>query len=260
MTVEYDGTDFAGWQRQPQNTHQKTIQGELERVLNQVLRESIDVTAAGRTDAGVHAKGQVANFMTNSAMDAGRLCYALNCLLPDTIKIMSLEETVADFSARFDASVRIYRYFIITEPSAILSRFAALYHYDFDLAKMQACADMIHGKHDFTSFSKAGAQTKTRICTVTQARWIKRSGKLMFEISANRFLHSMVRLLVGTMIEVGNGKISVEEFALIFSAKDVCEASPAAKAEGLFLWRVEYARKDHAEKPALALSEGQNIR
>lgn len=260
ITVEYDGTDFAGWQRQPQNAHQKTIQGELERVLNQVLRENIEVTAAGRTDAGVHAKGQVANFVTNSAMDNGRLQYALNCLLPATIKITDLEETFADFSARFDASARMYRYFIITEPSAILSRFAALYRYDFDVAKMQACADMILGKHDFTSFSKAGAQTKTRICTITRAKWIKRPGKLIFEISANRFLHSMVRLLVGTMIEVGNGKLTVEDFECIFKSMNVSEASPAAKAEGLFLWRVDYNKKDHSEKPQPAIADVQNIR
>ncbi|NTW48699.1 MAG: tRNA pseudouridine(38-40) synthase TruA [Chlorobiales bacterium] len=258
ITVEYDGTDFSGWQRQPQNPHQKTVQGELERMLNQLLQEPIEVTAAGRTDAGVHARGQVANFVTNSAMGGGRLHYSLNCLLPDTIKITALEEAAIDFSARFDVSARVYRYFMITEPSALLSRFAGLYRYGFDTAKMQACADMILGKHNFTSFSKAGAQTKTRICTITRARWIKRSGKLMFEISANRFLHSMVRLLVGTMIDVGSGKLSVEDFRRIFTAKDVREASPAARAEGLFLWCVEYG-KNHAEKPAVMAVEASNM-
>ncbi|ACF12916.1 tRNA pseudouridine synthase A [Chloroherpeton thalassium ATCC 35110] len=240
MLLEYDGTDFAGWQRQPQNLHQKTIQGEIESVLCRVLQEPVELIAAGRTDAGVHAKAQVANFLTENSLSISRLKHALNGLLPSQIKIIEIEDAPENFNARFDAKSRTYRYFLLTRYSALLSRFTGIYRYDFDARAMNACCQEILGQHDFTSFSKAGSQTKTRICTIEKARWYQRKNGLMLEIRANRFLHSMVRLLVGTMIKVGNGELSVQDFDAIFSAKDVCLAATSAQPQGLFLWHVEY--------------------
>jgi tRNA pseudouridine38-40 synthase len=248
--IEYDGTDYAGWQRQPQNPHQRTIQGELEKVFAEILQEEIEVIGAGRTDSGVHAKGQVANLKTHSAMTIYKLLYGANRLLPKGIVITSMEETTETFNARFDAKARTYRYFIITKPSAIKQRFAAFYPplllgvKQFDTAAMNRCAEKIIGKQDFTSFSKVHAQAKTRICTVRKAQWRERwqNGEqhLMFEITADRFLHTMVRLLVGTMIHVGAGKLSSDEFQNILDARNVDEASFAAHPEGLFLWKVDY--------------------
>jgi len=243
MSIEYDGTDFAGWQRQPQNSHQKTIQDELEAVLSRVLQEPIALIAAGRTDAGVHAKGQVANFLTKNSLSVFRLKHALNGLLPSQIKIIEIEEAPEKFNARFDATARTYRYFLLTQHSAILSRFAGIYRYEFDVQAMNACCQQILGQHDFTSFSKANSQTKTRICTVETARWYGRKNGMMLEIRANRFLHSMVRLLVGTMLKVGNGELSVQNFKEIFLAKDVRSAATSAQPQGLFLWQVTYAPK-----------------
>lgn len=240
MLIEYDGTDFAGWQRQPQNSHQKTIQGELEALLSRVLQEPVELIAAGRTDAGVHAKAQVANFLTENRLSIFRLQYALNGLLPSQIKIPEIEEAPENFNARFDANSRTYRYFLLTRHSALLSRFAGIYRYNFDAQAMNACCQKILGQHDFTSFSKANSQTKTRICTIEKARWYQRKNGMMLEIRANRFLHSMVRLLVGTMLKVGNGELSVQNFEEIFAAKDVRMAATSAQPQGLFLWHVAY--------------------
>ncbi len=247
LYIEYDGTDYAGWQRQPQNPHQHTIQGELEKLFSQLLQEPIEIIGAGRTDAGVHAVGQVANFKThNHTFTLEKLRYACSRMLPAGIVVKKVEEAPLDFNARFDARARTYRYFIITEPSAIKQRFANYINlrlFDisrFDVDAMRQASQMLLGTHDFTTFSKIGAHRRSHDCTVHRVRWIERRNQLMFEITANRFLHSMVRLIVGTLIEVGGKKRSVSEFEHALNAKNVDYAGAAANPAGLFLWSVQY--------------------
>ncbi len=247
LTIEYDGTDYAGWQRQPQNPHQRTIQGELEKLFSQLLQEPIEIIGAGRTDTGVHAVGQIANFKTqNNTFPLEKLRYACSRMLPAGIVVKKIEEAPLEFHARFDALSRTYRYFIITEQSAIKQRFT--YYINprfygvsrFDLDAMRAASQRLLGTHDFTTFSKVGASRHSHLCTVYQARWVERKNQLMFEITANRFLHSMVRLIVGTLLEVGGKKRTVSEFEQALQAKNVCCAGAAANPAGLFLWSVQY--------------------
>lgn len=244
LVLQYDGTPFAGWQRQPQNPHQRTVQGELEKVLSQVLQEPIEVIGAGRTDTGVHARMQVANFFTTSQMSDERIRYVLNRLLPQEISVHRVRTVSQNFHARFSATARTYRYFLTVEKRALEHRYKAFYPYPMlALEPMQACARTIVGQHDFSSFCKAGSPVKTKICTVYSAQW-KQSGKVFqFEITANRFLHSMVRLLVGTMLQVGRGECSYRDFQRIFASCDVRKAGASAKPNGLFLWKIHYGAR-----------------
>ncbi len=247
LTIEYDGTDYAGWQRQPQNPQQRTIQGELEKLFSHLLQEPIEIIGAGRTDTGVHAVGQIANFKThNDTFPLEKLRYACSRMLPAGIVVKKVEDAPLNFNARFDALSRTYRYFIITEQSAIKQRFANYINlrlFDvprFDVDAMRQAAQTLLGTHDFTTFSKIGAHRRSHLCTVHHVRWIERKNQLMFEITANRFLHSMVRLIVGTLIEVGGKKRSVSEFEQALHAKNVDYAGAAANPAGLFLWSVQY--------------------
>lgn len=249
LTIEYDGTDFAGWQRQPltasQGKKQRTIQDRIETALKQLLNEEIELVGAGRTDAGVHAHGQVANFHTASPIEVRRLKHALNSVLPADVKVRQAEDVPEDFHARFDASERVYRYFISTERSAILRRYTGFYSYDLDLNAMDDCGKLLIGRHDFGAFCRVKAQTKTKVCTVRKAQWYQmhsegRTSVLFFEIAADRYLHAMVRIIVGNMIKVGMGEFPVREFQRIFESRDVKQAAGAARAEGLFLWRIQY--------------------
>ncbi len=244
LVLEYDGTPFAGWQRQPQNRHQITIQGEIEKVLGQVLQESIEVIGAGRTDAGVHAKMQVANFWTHSKMSTEKLHYVLNRLLPKEISVSRVKEVDEAFHARFSATARTYRYFLTTEKSALAHRYTAFYPYrTLSLEALQACAKLIIGEHDFTSFCKAASAVKHKRCRIQTAQWKKVGKTIVFEITADRFLHSMVRLLVGTMLDVGKGELTLSDFQRIFAGKDVRLAGASAKPNGLFLWKIHYGKR-----------------
>ncbi|MCS7012849.1 MAG: tRNA pseudouridine(38-40) synthase TruA [Chloroherpetonaceae bacterium] len=253
LILQYDGTPFAGWQRQPQNPHQVTVQGELERVLSQVLQEPIEVIGAGRTDTGVHARMQVANFFTTSKLSDDKIRYVLNRLLPKEISVQSARTVSPSFHARFSATARTYRYFLTTEKRALEHRYKAFYPYPtLDVERMQRCAEAILGRHDFSSFCKAGSIVQTKFCTVYAASWKKIGKVFQFEITANRFLHSMVRLLVGTMLQVGRGEYSYNDFQRIFAAHDVRQAGASAKPNGLFLWKIHYSA---ALKPQPFLSE-----
>jgi tRNA pseudouridine38-40 synthase len=247
LSIEYDGTDYAGWQRQPQNPQQRTIQGELEKLFAHLLQEPIEIIGAGRTDAGVHAVGQIANFKThNSTFTLEKLRYACSRMLPAGIVVKKVEEVPLAFNSRFDARARTYRYFIITKQSAIKERFAnyinlRLFDIErFDVDAMRNASQVLLGTHDFTTFSKVGEHRRSHECTVHRVRWIERRDQLMLEITANRFLHSMVRLIVGTLIEVGGKKKSVAEFEYALKAKEIDYAGAAADPAGLFLWSVQY--------------------
>ncbi len=237
LVIEYDGTNFVGWQTQANG---RSVQEEITKVLDQVLQEPVSLIGAGRTDSGVHARGQVAGFKTKSSLGLGSLHSALNGILPDDIYVKSVEEAPAGFHARYDARERFYRYCIVLAPSAIGRMYHWYVKYDLKIGAMNIIAAQILGEQDFESFCKYEAEVDHYRCTVTRSEWIQRGDDLQYEIRANRFLHGMVRALVGTMVDVGRGYTPVDEFAGILAARDRRRAGMAAPPHGLFLEEVVY--------------------
>lgn len=237
LTVEYDGTDFVGWQYQANG---RSVQGVLERAFKELLQEDIHVSGAGRTDAGVHARGQVANAIMHSGMDLVTLKRGINALLPEDVVVHSVEEIDEKFHARYSARQRMYTYQITTIPIALGRKFSWFVGYDLNLTWMEQCAAMTKGVHDFQAFCKVDSRVEHYRCDVSRASWKKDGSTLQFEIAANRFLYGMVRALVGTMIEVGRGYRPVEDFERILASKDRRKAGMAAPAKGLSLDQVTY--------------------
>jgi tRNA pseudouridine38-40 synthase len=201
----------------------------------------LQVIAAGRTDTGVHANAQVVSVHLENYPDLNRFQYSLNRVLPDDIRIRSIKEVSDKFHARFDALSRTYRYFVCSDETPFQRHYCTYEPRPLNLSEMQGCAGIITGTHDFSGFARHNPDQPSKHCTVHKAGWRTLSrGRVMFEIEANRFLHSMVRLLVGTMMEVGRGKLLLDDFRQVLALKDVQQASPAAPAKGLFLWRVTY--------------------
>jgi tRNA pseudouridine38-40 synthase len=237
LEIEYDGTNYVGWQRQENG---RSIQGEIESVLHNVLQEKVNVLGAGRTDAGVHARGQVANFRTESTLSIEKINAALNGLLPQDIVIHSSKEVPLEFHARFSAKSRRYSYFITSEPTALQRLYSWNLRYRLELESMSAAAEKVLGRHDFKSFCKIGAEVNHHLCTVHESIWTVSNAWIQYQITADRFLHGMVRALVGTMVDVGRGYITLEEFCSILEAKSRDAAGAAAPAKGLVLEEVMY--------------------
>ncbi len=235
ITIEYDGTDYAGWQKQPGEV--KTVQGVLEMTLSRIVQEHVRLTAAGRTDRGVHARGQVANFRIASRQDWSleRLMHAVNCLLPSTICVTKIETVPDDFHARYSALLREYRYFMLEKPSAIQRRFAGYTAAKLDLERLNLCAGELLGRHDFSVYSRDNQDVQNSFCTVYSASWWRAEDMAVFRITANRFLRTMVRYLVSAQIDSSPGDLS----EALLTGKGRENPMPADPA-GLFLWRVEY--------------------
>ncbi len=240
LTLEYDGTNYQGWQVQPKG---ETIQGVIEEKLTQLTGEPVRVVGSGRTDAGVHALGQVAHFKTKSQLDLGTIQRALNSLLPPDILVRAAEEVEEAFHARRGAKSKIYEYRIWNRP--LRSVFCRLYAWHvpqkLDLREMRKAARCLVGEHDFSSFQSVGSPKRTAVRRVIRAEWKRnREGLLLFEIEANGFLKQMVRAIVGTLVEVGKGKLDSKGFERILESKDRKKAGPTAPALGLFLKEVTY--------------------
>ena len=238
ITVEYDGTSFAGWQRQSGNI--MTIQGEIEAALSRILQEKISLAAAGRTDKGVHAREQTANFVTESLMEPARIVHSLNSLLPDSIRAGNPVEVPADFHARHSAKERVYRYFLVEKPSAIYCRFTGCSFGTLDIAAMQHIASLLKGVHDFSAFSREKPDRSDCTCHISGCEWYRDNCFMVFQITANRFLRSMVRYLVDAMVSAGKGTLSGEEVIRMLDSGVMTSKLNPASPSGLFLWKARY--------------------
>lgn len=235
--IEYDGSNFSGWQIQPD---QRTIQGVLMEALNKILKEEMNLIGAGRTDVGAHALAQVVNFKTETQLDLKEIFEGTNSLLPEDVLIKEIQEVDLDFHARYSAKSKLYRYRIYLRRTALLKRYVWEILFPLDVDNMQEATHVIGGRHDFSSFCVAKSSKDDNDCNVIDAKWIKRNQALVFEIEADRFLHSMVRSLVGTLVDVGRGYFSPPDFTDILNSKDRKKAGLTAPAKGLYLVKVNY--------------------
>lgn len=238
IELQYDGAAYCGWQRQPDAP---TVQGTIEQRLSMLLGVPIEIVGAGRTDTGVNASFYIAHFDTEREVDCQQLTYKLNKVLPHDIAIIRIREVEPTLHARFDAREREYTYFLTPHKSPF-RRFSS-WHYavDLDVEKMNKAAAKLLEYDDFTSFAKLNSNNHTNICHIRRAEWsVEADGTLRFTIAADRFLRNMVRAIVGTLVDVGRGRYTVEEFDDIIASKDLSRCSAGAPACGLFLSNVKY--------------------
>jgi len=237
LDLQYDGTDFHGWQVQP---NASSIQANIELALTQLNKNNqIDIVGCGRTDAGVHAMHYVAHF-DFECDDIHTFKHKLNGMLPSSIAILSIAPTHDKFHARFDATRRTYRYFINKSKNPFNQRFAHYTRRELDLVAMNSAATHLIGYQDFESFAKHHSDVTNFFCQVYHALWFENEEQYIFEITANRFLRNMVRAVVGTLLEVGMGKISVDEVRSILEKKNRSDAGASVPGKGLFLWEISY--------------------
>lgn len=238
IQLSYDGTNYHGWQIQPNGI---SVQEVLEKVLSTVSRDTISVTGAGRTDTGVHASFFVAHFDSeNECLDAQKIIYSINCMLPPDIAVQNIYKVRPDAHARFDAVSRSYEYYLIKKKDPFSRFYAEKESAKLDLDKMNRAAARLFDYIDFTSFSRLGTDVKTNNCKIYEANWTDQDNRLVFNIKADRFLRNMVRAIVGTLLEVGSHKLSVEDFCRIIETRNRGAAGASAPAKGLFLTDIAY--------------------
>ncbi|MDO5022158.1 MAG: tRNA pseudouridine(38-40) synthase TruA [Eubacteriales bacterium] len=247
ITIEYDGTNYSGWQVQENGP---SIQEEIEKALFKAEKRTISITGAGRTDAGVHARGQCANFDTESKIPVEKYPFVLNALLPHDISVSKALEVPLGFSARFCAESKIYTYRIYNrrQPNALKSRFFHHVPMPLDIDKMRLCADFIVGEHDFTAFSAAGGTHKSPVRKVYSIDIVKDGDDILISVFGSGFLYNMVRIIAGTLIAAGLDKISPNIVEQAFITNDRRLLGATAPAKGLELTKVNYSPKDLQEE------------
>ena len=240
LVIEYDGKDFNGWQKQPTKLN---IQGEIEKAIKQITGEEVDLTASGRTDAGVHALGQVANFKTNSNIPIEKIPIALNSNLKKSIVIKSAEEVEERFHSRLNFKRKTYRYMINNSKygTAIYRNLETHIPMKLDIQKMQEAVKYFEGEHDFKAFKASGTSSKSSVRTIYRAEVIDAGNERIYiELTGNGFLYNMVRIIAGTLVEVGLGKIEPNEIKTIIESKKRENAGKTLPPQGLYLVKVEY--------------------
>lgn len=239
LVIEYDGKSFNGWQKQPNKLN---IQGEIEKAIEEITGEKIDLIASGRTDAGVHSLGQVANFKTNSTIDVEKIPYAINSKLKKSIVIKSAEEVPERFHSRYSVHSKTYRYTINNSKFGTALYRDMEYHFPIELdeKKMQKAAKFFEGEHDFKAFKASGTSSKSSVRTIYKATVERKGDRVIIELTGNGFLYNMVRIIAGTLIDVGIGKIKPEEVKEIIEKKERKNAGKTLPARGLCLLEVDY--------------------
>jgi len=255
IILSYDGSQYFGWQNQPDAV---SVQETLEKALSTLLRTDIQITGAGRTDTSVNAIGYAAHFDIPEAIDADAIGYKLNAILPHSVTVISIQEASETFHSRFSATKREYTYFLHRRKDPFMEKFSFLCRYELDFEKMNQAAALLLGQHDYSCFEKTGGDNKTSICTIYRAGWYPYTPSLQaicsgktgqagpdsdywyFKIEADRYLRNMVRAIVGTLIDVGRGKRSVESIVDLISSGDRCSAGESVPGHALFLSRIDY--------------------
>ena len=237
ITIQYDGSNYAGWQEQENaNTVQETIKNSI----NTIIREDVNLIGSGRTDAGVHALEQVANFKTEQELDISKFQHSLNSVLPDDISIRKTDTVDESFHSRFDAKKRSYFYFLGKNKSPFFYPYSFQYRGKIEIELLNNLSNTFIGEKDFTSFSKKNSETKNTSCIIYNARWRETNDLFIFLIQANRFLHGMVRTITGTLLRAIEKDLGEDYIDEIFSKKDREAAAESVPANGLFLYKVSY--------------------
>ena len=239
LTIEYDGKDFNGWQKQPNKLN---IQGEIERAIEEITGEKVDLIASGRTDAGVHALAQMANFKTNSNLPVEKYPIALNTKLKKSIRIQKAEEVEQDFHSRYHCKQKTYRYVINNseQGSSIYRNLEYFVPNKLNVEKMQEAVKYFEGEHDFKAFKASGTSSKSSVRTIYKGKVEKQGDRIIIELTGNGFLYNMVRIIAGTLVDVGLEKIKPSEIPEIIEKGERTRAGKTLPPQGLYLVKVEY--------------------
>ncbi len=238
LKIQYDGSEFFGSQIQP---HGRTVQGELQSALSKLFSHTVSAVFSGRTDSGVHAREQTVNFrVPSSPIPPDKISYPLNGILPNDIYAISSKLTDDDFNARFNAKNRTYRYFMRRTHDIFRNKYSLFYPYDIDIRKLNEAAELFIGKKNFQSFCSMHSEVNNYICDVNSLNFFRQEDEVVMEISSDRFLQNMVRIIVSVFLELNSGKIDKPAIARIFDKKDRRHSPKTISPRGLFLWRVDY--------------------
>ena len=239
LTIEYDGKDFNGWQKQPNKLN---IQGEIERAIENITGEKVELIASGRTDAGVHAMGQVANFKTSSNISIEKIPIAINSQVKNSIRIQNAEEVDEKFHSRYNCKKKTYRYVIDNSKygSAIYRNISYHIPMKLNVDEMKKAIKYFEGEHDFKAFKSSGTSSKSSVRTIYSANIVTEGTNIGIDLTGNGFLYNMVRIIVGTLVDVGLGKIKAEDIPKIIESKDRTKAGKTLPPQGLMLLSVEY--------------------
>lgn len=237
IELVYNGKNYHGWQKQPKAV---SVQEVVEKAISVLVKQEIELVGAGRTDAGVHARQLFAHFDISEAINEEELVFRLNSFLPQDIAVKEIFKVKNDAHARFDAVSRAYEYWVVQEKNPFETESAYFVKQKLDLEAMNSAAEKLIGFNDFKCFSKSRTDVKTYNCTIEQAFWEQKEDKLVFHIKADRFLRNMVRAIVGTLLDVGTGKMEIFEIEKIIKSRDRSSAGTSVPAQGLYLTQVEY--------------------